>query len=241
MKITKIHSNVISLTAAFLVAAISPSYGQGTVLFQHSGATDPTNEGFSFNGASGVGPAIGDLGVDAWSIGGGIAYYTRGIASQEQSLITVNDWTLSITLRVVNSTGPNGSTFIRFATGTAEFGLGFGLGPNGDPLIRAYGNGVTYALVGGGPGYHNYQLKYHALSSMANLWVDGIERLNGIAAFGQSQQAVFEWGAGQSPDYATANWNRVSLTVIPEPSSLALCFSGGLLLLAYEFHRRPTR
>jgi len=234
----KTHTNLIALGVVIVVFLADSVFSQGSLIFQHSGASDPTIEGFSFSGTGAVGPVVGDFGVDAWSTAGGIAYYSRGLTPQEQAIVGANDWALSISLRMVDAAGPNGSTFIRFATGTEEFALGFGLMPNGDPLVRSYGAGTTYVLAGAGPGYHSYLLKYQSLLGTASLWVDNVERLSNISAFGPSSVAFFRWGAGQSPDYATANWNLVSLKVVPEPSSVALSICAGLLLIAHATRRR---
>ena len=59
-----IHCGSLALATFFATAAV-PALGQGYIIIQHSGATDPVSEGFT-RLASGTGyPVISDMGVNA--------------------------------------------------------------------------------------------------------------------------------------------------------------------------------
>lgn len=242
MKIKSLRASNISLAAALLVAAIDSLHGQGTLMFQHFGASDPASEGFAASIApqAVVGPVTGDQGLDAWFIQGGgpaTVFYSRGLSSEERAQLAGTDWTISLTLRLVQSPETYANSFLRFATGSEIFLLAFGSESDGDPFVRTYDANPAYILDGGANKYHDYQLRYNALNATADLWVDGVKRLNDVPSR-SSSQSVLEWGVGQG-DFTRANWNQVSLSVIPEPSSFALCLCGSLLLASRFWKCKP--
>jgi hypothetical protein len=111
---------------------------------------------------------------------------------------------------------------------------------NGDPVVTVFGApGGQFVLQGGGSGYHNYEVSYYATSGTADLWVDGIERLTGLRAtrglvgrdclFGENQ------GGGQ------ANWNLVSVSIVPEPSPVSLILPGSGVLIYVSRTRKHCR
>ena len=73
----------------------------------------------------------------------------------------------------------------------------------------------------------------------ASLWVDGAEKLSGLAPIETLGPQRFSWGGGQNP-YGTlaANWSKASFTIVPEPSFLALCLTGGIILANRLIQRR---
>jgi hypothetical protein len=216
--------------------------GQGTVVL-HQGATDPVTEGFTYSGVpTSIGPVIGDLGVDAWSTKIGtntITYYSQSLTPLQQAQAAGVDWIMSATLRVVQTADyTRGNSFARFYMGAELFPLDFGANSNGDPFVH-FGNASAtplFTLVGAGSTYHNYQLRYHASTSTADLWVDGAERFTGIAGIPGFAWWGVTWGEGQLGN-SQANWNRVSFEIIPEPSSLALLGCGGVLLTGHWLRR----
>jgi len=207
------------------------SLAQETPIFQHLGATDPQNEGFTLTLAAGgaVGPVIGDLGRESWSVvsSGAPASYSHSFTSHQQTTIAGSDWALSATFRIVQS--PN--IWMAFYTDSQQFALSFEMQPDGDPVVNSHSiQAPAFVLNGGGPGYHDYQLAYHAATGQASLWVDGSERVSDITGVpGFSGWTVF-WGAAQGTA-SQANWNRVSFEVVPEPSPGIIMFTGGLLVV----------
>lgn len=234
---------ILSCFVAGLVLAFGerPTHGQGTVIRQHFGAADPLSEGFTLSMAPGgtVGPVIGDQGRDSWSIisAGAPAGYFLSLTPEEQATVAGRDLTLSATLRIVQS--PN--IHLVLYTLSQQFWLEFGSQPDGDPVVYSRSSlNPAFVLEGGGSGYHDYQIVYRAISQQVALLVDGVERVTDIAAIPGSSGWGGFWGTTQgSPSHA--NWNRVTLEIIPEPSSLALLGCGAVLLAGHWLRRFRKR
>ena len=92
------------LAALFLAVMVDSAHGQGTVIIQHSGYANPTNEGFTILGGGPIGiPVTNDFGMNAWSVA--TTRYGYFLTPQEESQITTDNWTLSATFRMINNTG----------------------------------------------------------------------------------------------------------------------------------------
>lgn len=224
---------------AIWAATVGSGWSQGTVLFQHLGSVDPTNEGFNLlrNGNPSLTP-VADSGANAWGIymrSGDIGIYSLNLAPQQNVL--ASGWELSLRLQVLSPFNqPTFGISATFYTGTQYFSLLFGAGANGDPIVNLVGR--QYSLSG--DGYHNYQLRFDASENAASFWVDGVQLAAGIRGSPNQNSPNFVWGGGQNPlGSVNANWNEVSLWAIPEPSALALLGFGGLLVAAHLLRRRP--
>ena len=116
-----------------LASTISLTYGQGTLVIQHSGATDPTTEGFTLgSGSTGqVGGLVNDIGFNAWST---ILSYSSVSYYSSVENISGLDWELTGTLRIVNSSSPIGGFHLNLTTGSEYFNLEFGSDANGTPV-----------------------------------------------------------------------------------------------------------
>jgi hypothetical protein len=64
MKLSKTKKNTWLYSAIVLLAMMGSAYGQGTIIAQHSGANDPTTEGFGSYGTGQAGGVINDLGSE---------------------------------------------------------------------------------------------------------------------------------------------------------------------------------
>ena len=220
--------------------ALGPAQGQGTLIVQHSGYNNPITEGFSGGGL--VGGVTNDLGYDAWfttcqylNSASGYSYYGNDL--------TGLSWELSIVMRVVTTNVQAGRFSATFDTGSEGFLFEFGSLTNGDPELELAGASYSpvYILNGAGSTYNTYQLLYDAASDTASLWINGAEQLGDIVGYGTSHQPLLSWGGGyQGPGSIQANWNLVSLEVIPEPSSLCLLGLGGLVCALFFRKRQPT-
>jgi hypothetical protein len=239
-------NDVFLLIVAIQVATGGSVHGQGTLIAQHRGAADPTNEGFTLlrGGNPSLTPVMGDLGLNAWSVNlnsqGDIAVYSKTLTAQQQADAAASGWILSLTLRVLQPfNSPNYGIAGDFYTGTKYFSLLFGAESDGDPIVRV--GGIEYDLDGAGSGYHTYQLRYDAGTGLASLWVDGSHLANTAGSLNPST-ALFRWGCGQNPvGIINANWNEVSLTIVPEPSTLALVGLGGFFFVVHLLRRRRSR
>lgn len=222
------HALVLTLWFAALQC-----WGQGVFIARHIGNTDPITEGFTLSrgGSPLLIPASNDLGLNAWHIGldtnVDIGLYRRSLTVQDQEALRAG-WILSLTLRILEPFGvPTPGIFAKLQTGTEIFpSIRFGAQPDGDPMLQI--GSWEYTMEGAGSAYHTYQLKYDADVGSASFWADGSLLLTDIA--GSSYPvADFSWGGSQrGPGSAYANWNEVSLWVIPEPSTIALLGLAGL-------------
>ena len=91
----------------FCATAVVPALGQSTLIFQHSGATDPLTEGFDKALAPGNGyPVINDMGANAW-VTPGISnlnvFYSYVLTPQQQAESAGAGWTLSADLRITTT------------------------------------------------------------------------------------------------------------------------------------------
>lgn len=216
-------------------------YGQGTIIRQHLGATDPVSEGFSLSLASGsaVGPVVGDLGRDSWSVisGGGPAGYFLSLTAGEQAAAAGQDLALFATLRIVRS--PNVELVLY--TLPQQYAVQLDSQPDGDPIVYGQSSlNPLFVFEGGGPGYHEYGLFYRAATGQVALWLDGVERVSSIPGISVSTGWGGFWGAFQG-SASEANWNRVTFEIIPEPSALVLLGCGGVLLAGHWLRRFRRR
>jgi hypothetical protein len=217
-------------------------YGQGIVAFRHTGAANPTTEGFTLlqGGNPTLAPVVGDAGYDAWSIHLGslsdIAQYSAPLTALQQAQAS-DGWVMSLSLRILPQFNDAGfGIFGSFATGTKIFSLQLGALPSGDPIVRVGNTRLT--LNGAGSSYHNYQLRYDRGQDTASLWIDGAELLTGISGATVGGTPAFSWGGGQN-GYGNlgANWSEAAFTIVPEPTALALGLCGwGLWLAARRRH-----
>jgi hypothetical protein len=113
---------------------------------------------------------------------------------------------------------------------------------HGDPVVTVFaGSEQQFVLQGGGSGYHNYQVSYDATLGTADLFVDGMERLAGLPANSNLllSPGYFFFGEGQGGGWA--NWNAISLSVVPEPSADSLILIGSGVLLYVRPNRKHCR
>jgi hypothetical protein len=222
-----------SLVTVIVALACGQLFGQG-IIVQHLGARNPLTEGFTLIYRAGsVGPVTNDLGRSSWSIDSeaGAVQYRQFLSAAERGLLAGADWVLSAQLRIVPGL-VRGATLMAFSTGSQGFMVVIGVQPNGDPNIFT-GSSLNPVLVlnGAGAGYHEYDLYYHAATGLSDLWVDGSIRVGGVR--GTTPVAgpwSVLWGGGLEGAGSQANWNSVSLAIVPEPSALGLLCCGGLLM-----------
>ena len=127
-------------------------------------------------------------------------------------------------------------------TGVQRFDVGLGLTATGDTVVslpygdNARGPGGSLEAVGpnftiAGDGWHTYSLVYDPTTELANLFVDGLERLTGYSGnmtFLSNSGLYFGASSGGQGDF-----NFVQITSAPEPSSVALLLLGGAGLFVW--------
>ncbi len=242
------------LALCLVVLVVTPAQA-ATLLFSHSGATNPTTEGWTASGTSSKSAVVNDLGtgVDAWRVydPGGASIsgtYTRVFTSTQTSDALLTGWTLDATIRYVppdpliaTSATNNAWCTVMMDEGITDrrtlYGVYFGNNIGGDTLVRLYGATDSFTVSGG---YHDYQLVWNPETANASLFIDGELKLSGYEGGGidyVSAGRVY-WGDNTSTAITSgrgAHYAYVGLTTgtaaIPEPSrsSLMLLAAGALM------------
>jgi hypothetical protein len=123
------------------------------------------------------------------------------------------------------------------ASGNTVAVLGSVVTLNGDGSFNIPGASVTLP----GNGYHLYQLAFNPTTQKADLFIDGVDRIQGYAGHPDNAFIGFYFGA---LDQGTGNFNLarletgINLNSTPEPSSLLTGSIASLGLLGYLIRRR---
>jgi hypothetical protein len=229
----------VLLISVMSIAARSNLSAQ--VITKHSGATNPTSEGFSLStyGNPLLGPVVNDQSINAWStrmLSTDAAQYGHQLTPGEKALIAGADWTLTCTLKILQApTTPSYDLSTAFYSGTEMFSLYFGLAANGNPIVQVRENSLLLSPVlevaGGANAYNTFSLNYHAATDSADLWVNGMNLQSGMVAapFITSQSSLL-WNGYQHANTVEARWNLVAVTV-PEPSAFCMVLLGGCMFV----------
>ncbi len=213
------------------------------VLIRHSGATNPTTEGWTFRNPRGfsVGPILGDEGFDAWVLdddGNGELEYNLSLSDAQVAEALSRGWRLTARLKVAEVPDPvdNGIN-LAFNSGAEEFSVDFGSSSDAHPIVRLGGEGHTPVILGGlDGGYHLYEMQYNPTTSVVTLSVDGVPTLTEDRWNTSPVQKVrFDSGFRGTGE---GRWNLVEFEIIPEPSTLLLLGMGAVGLLVYAARRR---
>lgn len=203
---------------------------------EYQAPADPITEGFSSSYCCGgtpfAGPIANDQGLPAWYISGSaqstqFVYYS-GITATQKADIANQGFILTLKARVLPGIAPAFDTTnyaviggATLNTTTRRFDIELGLDVHGDTVVvlptyidsPAYlrAVGPSYTLTGSGSSYHDYQLVYNPSTQLADLFVDGVERIQGygglLPIYPEDYGLMFGgWSGGQ------ANFNLVRLT-----------------------------
>jgi hypothetical protein len=242
-------------------------------IIPHEGQTDPITEGFTLRsiGSSSTLAVPNDIGLPAWRVTGSaenaqLIYASGALNSAQDAVIASQGFVLTAVARVTrnNNLAPAYSTTnpviiggMLLDTGTRRFEMSLGINSSGDTVVvlptsidaGGPGNslrtpGASFTLTGSGSSYHTYKLVYDPVTKLADLFVDGVPRLEGYAgntSFVGDHGLVWYTGSGGEADF---NLVEVApdLTVAPEPSSGILMASAGIgIALATIRKRWPRR
>ena len=252
MPILPLPPNRLAVIAAI---AFTISYaglaGAQTVLIEHVDDNDPVAEGWSTVGAGvGVitGPVTNDLGsgVDAWSVDDtttatdSVRFYGFDPSGSEVGDAVANGWRYEIGIRVVDTPeNPDRATFADFIDDTTRWRMDFGSDVSGDPQVLLqtgldglYDTGILYTLVGGGSGYHTYELRYDPVAGDADLFIDGVERVSGYTGFANASGGPrITFGAGQATETGHGHFSLARFTIAAAPSAVPALSAVPLVVL----------
>ncbi len=227
------------ITFFFLSLFLSGSAHASVVLFEHTGSTDPTTEGWTYthSGGGGIstGPVVNDQGsgIDAWYVqDSSNAIYTTSSYWQSLSQAQLNSaalgWGLAVKMRSLEkSTGYHDYTmFAGYQDGATYWLMYFGLEDNGDQFVAVYTptGDLRYAL--GDALYHTYTMKFDPATGTADLFIDNTERISNFVGVTSTTAANVSWGAGASNATGRAHYNLVQFQAVPLPGAVYLLGAG---------------
>ena len=255
------------LLGGLFLAGLQPAT-RADLIGLHSGTTDPLTEGFttvSFGASSTAGPISNDLGKPAWSIAGSaqssqFGYASGALTATQQAEIAATGFVLTMVARVVQGLAPPYDSINHVViggadldTGVKRFEVDLGLNSSGNTVAvlptSIDNGGPGFSIEAPGPSFtlsgndwHTYQLVYNPTTQLADLFIDGVDRIQGYAghtSFVANRGLV--WGAfsGGRGDFNLVEAETGTLSTVPEPSTMFLGGVGALLWLGYALRRRP--
>lgn len=222
--------------------AVSGAISQAAIV-EHVGANDPTTEAtpwaYDVLGTNSVGPIINDAGsgYDAWQVddnaSGGYAWYLHSFTAGELAAMSGQNWIAGMRMRQPGtSTAADGDVLMDVHYGTKRFLIYFGTQADNDPTwdLDGVAGPALAAIPDLGGGYHLYEVRYDATTTLADFYVDGQLAYDDWAgsAVGSPQRIAFGSAAGGPTDSANYNLVTVTLDPIPEPAALSLLAMGAL-------------
>lgn len=248
------------LLALGLCALLMPcAANASTVLFSHTGSTNPTTEGWtrSITTSTVTGEAYDDNGTAVWKIsdpgltsGGTNLYYQAAMNATVVSNALASGWELSATISIPTNDptsnvawGTDSNIWLGFigadsGGGRRYWALVFGRDASGNTRVSASGFGVTRTLD---PGYHDYSLVYNPATAQVTISIDGEVWQTGYAGItaGVGSNIVY-WGDNNGQTVTTsarsAYYQSVQFSIAPEPSRMLLLGAG--LMMACSRRRR---
>lgn len=230
-----------------LFLGIAGATGAQAAIVEHVGANDPTTEATpwtldSLGSGHVLGPVLNDAGsgYDAWQVDdnatNGYAWYLHSFTAGELAAMSGQNWIAAMRMRQPGTnTAADGDVLMDVHYGTKRFLVYFGTQADDDPTWDLDGAaGPTVAAIPDlGGGYHLYEIRYDAATTLADFYVDGqlaYDDWAGAAA-GTPKRIAFGSAAGAPVDQANYNWVVVSLDPVPEPASLSLLGLGAAVAL----------
>jgi hypothetical protein len=243
----------VAAAAIVLIAGLSVAPG-GIIVSQHTGANDPTTEGWG-GGAGGAGSSVGPVfndagsGFDAWQVHDtgstrSNGYQDGATASIMQQGVNLG-WTLRGRVRVVDpSTPADGPVFLRADIIDRHFGLGIGSEADGDPVVRLMDGSVPpaeFTLQGAGPGYHLFEMIYNPATHLADVRIDS-QHVADYAGYLSSLTVILHSVRfGGDGEAGRGNYNLVQFEVVPEPGGGAAVGTALLVAIAVRRRQRNAR
>jgi len=237
------HSFARFLAPLAMAALCAPAAGAFTI--GHVDANDPATEGFhtnTYQNDSTEGPIANDLGHAVWSIknldtASQFSYQSGALTAAQSADAAKNGVTLTLVARVlpgVSSARYTASQPITLAgafydNGSVRWEIDLGLNAQNDVVVilptsindsgpggSILAFGASYTLKGLGDGYNTYQLTVDPKTSLASLYVNGVEVLEkytGETAFVKNAGLTFDAFSGGQGSFSLVQLSTGSPTI----------------------------
>ena len=172
-------------------------------------------------------------------------YYTRTLTTGEESAMSTLGWTVQANVYMLGSypiAGNGWRCYLEADTASHAYYLSIQLDANRIPQLYEYSGGwvqIPTASLNLDTGFHTYSMTAAAgLPDLVSVAVDGTTVLTGWTSTSASSSVLsFGSGSGLAP-VAELHFAQVSLSTIPEPSTVVLLLTAGVVLLAYAWRKR---
>lgn len=225
-----------------------PASTRADTIVQHTGVSDPTTEGFTLTSDANFRTSPDPLwqGEDAWWTShynnSARGSYDHALTGTDVSNMSARGWQAQIRVSDydANDDGADYGIGLNLYTATRGFEIYVGTA-NNNPQVYQWDSLGAHLIAATtlGSGYHTYSLVAAAGDgATADVLVDGnaVATITGVA--GTYANPSFGFGSYWSLAKFNADYSHVSLTVVPEPSTLILLCAGSLSLLAYAWRKR---
>ncbi len=233
------------LPMALLMTALGALHTHAAVIIDHTGAADPTTEGWAQTSGGGTSATAlspdGATGFDAWqtsdtsSSAGSVRFYAHTLAPSELTDATTLGWRMSATLRLptADQSVDEGVSF-DFGVTNQIYRVIFGTSAGGDTIVapgRTADNPTQTTITG--LDYHTYSLTYDPNTDKVAFAIDGVVEDADVSAFTPNipGNGRARFGALGSGSTGVGNWHSVTFEIIPEPASMALMALGACAML----------
>jgi len=216
-----------------ILCCFGPVTSRADVVFEHSGALNPTADEDWLHGQPGPGVTVGPTAppVSAWYVwddstaaDSGVGY-DRWLTPCQAQQIDQLGWTMRVCLRVTDLNSQP-SIWVGYNTGAKRYDMWFRSDVSGNAIVTLMTSGscdgifgVSYTSSGSGqchePGFHLFELVFSPTASSAGLFVDGVERISDYAGhtIALGQWPGFAWGAGSSCFDGRAEFHLVQFEI----------------------------
>jgi hypothetical protein len=255
----------LMVVAVALVAGLQGAAQADTTLIQHVGMTDPTTEGFTlspngsparfsadpgWDGQSNNSPA----GEDAWWFAGAggslsaLGSYNYTPTAGQLASMDSSGWKAEMRVLdnlVSGSGGPdNGADYgvgLNLLTATRDFEIYVGTDDSDNVTLHRWtASGteqLTIPVINAKYAYHTYNMTAAPGATQATISIDGavVGTVDGIEG---SYTPMFGFGSFSSNGVFSVDYSHVSLSTVPEPSTLALLSAAACGLVCYAWRKR---
>lgn len=231
-------------SALILLAAVITAQAHASLVFAHSGNSDPATEGWSVEASFAAcgrptTSAVSNVqhsGYDAWSIDDNLTTigsnwtYAQTATTVANYLARAAGWTLRTLPRLSDApdaAGNAGAVMLEYGNSLTDYRLALGAEADGAPIVLLRDGGVTdggivvtgtsFTLQGGCADFHLYEMIYYPGADSVDLLIDGVECIRNYAGCNNPIFNRIAWGSGNNSDTGQSNRILVEWQVLTVP------------------------